>query len=44
MDYALIENELTNTVEDVSKAAGWTVDRKIVLAIASKFVASGKTF
>lgn len=44
MDYALIENGLTNTVEDVSKAAGWTVDRKIVLAIASKFVASGKTF
>lgn len=44
MDYALIENELTNTVEDVSKAAGWTVDRKIVLAIACKFVASGKTF
>lgn len=44
MDYALIENELINTVEDVSKAAGWTVDRKIVLAIASKFVASGKTF
>ena len=44
MDYVLIENKLTNTVEDVSKAAGWTVDRKIVLAIASKFVASGKTF
>ncbi|EKU41131.1 hypothetical protein C518_3862 [Lysinibacillus fusiformis ZB2] len=40
----MIENEFANTVEDVSKAAGWTVDRKIVLAIASTFVASGKTF
>ncbi|WP_336636332.1 DUF4003 family protein [Lysinibacillus fusiformis] len=44
MDYVMIENQFTNTVEDVSKAAGWTVDRKIVLAIASTFVASGKTF
>lgn len=44
MDYVMIENEFVNTVEDVSKAAGWTVDRKIVLAIASTFVASGKTF
>ena len=44
MDYAIIENEFTNTVEDVSKAVGWTVDRKIVLAIASTFVASGKNF
>lgn len=44
MDYVMIENEFANTVEDVSKAAGWTVDRKIVLAIASTFVASGKTF
>lgn len=44
MDYVMIESEFANTVEDVSKAAGWTVDRKIVLAIASTFVASGKTF
>ncbi|MEQ6051341.1 DUF4003 family protein [Lysinibacillus capsici] len=44
MDYMMIENEFANTVEEVSKAAGWTVDRKIVLAIASTFVASGKTF
>lgn len=44
MDYVMIENEFANTVEDVSKAAGWTVDRKIVLAIASTFVASGKNF
>ncbi|WP_155593067.1 DUF4003 family protein [Lysinibacillus cavernae] len=44
MDYVMIENEFTNTVEDVSKAVGWTVDRKIVLAIASTFVSSGKTF
>jgi hypothetical protein len=44
MDYVMIENEFATTVEDVSKAAGWTVDRKIVLAIASTFVASGKTF
>ena len=43
MDYVMIENEFANIVEDVSKAAGWTVDRKIVLAIASTFVASGKT-
>lgn len=44
MDYMMIENAFTNTVEEVSKAAGWTVDRKIILAIASTFVASGKTF
>lgn len=44
MDYVMIENEFANTVEEVSKAAGWTVDRKIVLAIANTFVASGKTF
>lgn len=44
MDYVMIENTFTNTVEEVSKAAGWTVDRKIILAIASTFVASGKTF
>lgn len=44
MDYVMIENAFTNTVEEVSKAAGWTVDRKIILAIASTFVASGKTF
>ncbi|WP_341300971.1 DUF4003 family protein [Lysinibacillus sp. FSL H8-0500] len=44
MDYAMIENQFTNTVEDVSKAAGWTVDRKIILAIASTFLASGKIF
>jgi len=44
MDFVMIENQFTNMVEDVSKAAGWTVDRKIVLAIASKYVASGKTF
>lgn len=40
----MIENQLTNTVENISKAAGWTVDRKIILAIASTFLASGKTF
>jgi len=44
MDYAMIENQFTQTVEAVSKAAGWTVDRKIILAIASKYVASGKSF
>lgn len=44
MDYVMIENEFANTVEEVSKAAGWTVVRKIVLAIASTFVASGKPF
>lgn len=44
MDYTMIENQFTNTVEDVSKAAGWTVDRKIILAIASTFLASGKIF
>lgn len=40
----MIENQFTNMVEDVSKAVGRTVDRKIVLAIASKYVASGKPF
>lgn len=40
----MIENQFTNTVEDVSKAVGRTVDRKIVLTIASKYVASGKHF
>lgn len=44
MDLVLIEDHFTQTVEAVAKAAGWTVDRKIVLAIASKYVASGKTF
>lgn len=40
----MIENQFTNMVEAVSKAVGRTVDRKIVLAIASKYVASGKPF
>lgn len=40
----MIENRFTNTVEDVSKAVGRMVDRKIVLAIASKYVASGELF
>jgi len=44
MDFVLIANQFTNMVEDVSKAVGRTVDRKIVLAIASKYVASGKPF
>ena len=44
MDSALIENHFTQTVEMIAKAAGWTVDRKIILAIASMHVASGRTF
>lgn len=44
MDFVIIENHFTQTVEAVAKAAGWTVDRKIVLAIASTYIASGKTF
>lgn len=44
MDFVIIENQFTQTVDGVAKAAGWTVDRKIVLAIASTYVASGKTF
>lgn len=44
MDFVMIENQFTNMVDDVSKAVGRTVDRKIVLAIASKYVASGKPF
>lgn len=44
MDFVIIENQFTQTVDEVAKAAGWTVDRKIVLAIASTYVASGKTF
>lgn len=44
MDFAIIENQFTQTVDEVAKAAGWTVDRKIILAIASTHVASGRTF
>lgn len=44
MDFVIIENQLTQTVEAVSKIAGWTVDRKIILAIASTYIASGKVF
>ena len=44
MDFVIIENQFTQTIDEVAKAAGWTVDRKIVLAIASTYVASGKTF
>ncbi|MFJ7737992.1 DUF4003 family protein [Lysinibacillus sp. NPDC097287] len=44
MDFVIIENQFTQTVDEVAKAIGWTVDRKIVLAIASTYVASGKTF
>lgn len=44
MDLVLLETHFTQTVEAVAKAAGWTVDCKIVLAIASMFVASGNTF
>ncbi|EON71035.1 DUF4003 family protein [Lysinibacillus sphaericus] len=44
MDIVIIENQFTQTVEGVAKAAGWSVDRKIILAIASTYVASGKTF
>jgi hypothetical protein len=44
MDIVIIENQFTQTVEAVSKVAGWTVDRKIILAIASTYVASDKVF
>lgn len=44
MDIVIIENQFTQTVEAVSKIAGWTVDRKIIFAIASTYVASGKVF
>ena len=44
MDFVIIENNFTQTVDEVAKTAGWTVDRKIVLAIASTYVASGKMF
>ncbi|MFJ7649697.1 hypothetical protein ACIQ1H_19475 [Lysinibacillus sp. NPDC097279] len=44
MDVVIIENQFTQTVEAVSKVAGWTVDRKIILAIASTYVASGKVY
>ncbi|MGE7092780.1 DUF4003 family protein [Lysinibacillus sp. NPDC048646] len=44
MDFVIIENQFTQTVEDIAKAAGWSVDRKIILAIASTFVATGRTF
>jgi len=44
MDIVIIENQFTQTVEAVSRIAGWTVDRKMILAIASTYVASGKVF
>lgn len=44
IDFVLLENQFTQTVEAVSKTAGWTVDRKVVLAIASTYVASRETF
>ncbi|QDQ03370.1 DUF4003 family protein [Lysinibacillus fusiformis] len=44
MDFVIIENQFTQTVEDIAKAAGWSVDRKIILAIASTYVATGRTF
>ncbi|MGE7842731.1 DUF4003 family protein [Lysinibacillus sp. NPDC093712] len=44
MDIVIIENQFSQTVEAISKVAGWTVDRKIILAIASTYVASDKVF
>ncbi|WP_227665390.1 hypothetical protein [Lysinibacillus varians] len=44
MDIVIIENQFTQTVEAVSKVAGRAVDRKIILAIASTYVAAGKMF
>jgi len=44
MDIVIIVNQFTQTVEAVSKIAGWTVDRKIILAIASTYVASGLVY
>ncbi|MFJ5791874.1 hypothetical protein ACIQXW_19840 [Lysinibacillus sp. NPDC097162] len=44
MNIVIIENQFSQTVEAVSKVAGWTVDRKIILAIASTYVASDKVF
>ncbi|MFJ7668866.1 DUF4003 family protein [Lysinibacillus sp. NPDC097195] len=44
MDIVIIENQFTQTVEAVSKVTGWAVDRKIILAIASTYVATGKVF
>ncbi len=44
MDFVIIENQFTQTVEDIAKATGWSVDRKIILAIASTYVATGRTF
>lgn len=42
MDIVIIENQFTQTVEAVSKVAGRAVDRKIILAIASTYVAAEK--
>ncbi|AVK94957.1 hypothetical protein FCT18_12595 [Lysinibacillus sphaericus] len=44
MDIVIIENQFTQTVEAVSKVAGRAVDRKIIFAIASTYVAAGKMF
>ena len=44
MDVVIIENQFTQTVEAVSEIAGWSVDWKIILAIVSTYVDSGKGY
>lgn len=39
-----VKQELQQVFEQVKTAAGWTVDKRISLSIASYFVATGKTF
>ena len=39
-----VKQDLQTTFEQVKNAVGWTVDKRILLSIASYYVTSGKTF
>ena len=39
-----VKQDLQNTYEQVKTAVGWTVDKRILLSIASYYVTTGKTF
>ncbi|MFC6040633.1 DUF4003 family protein [Paenisporosarcina macmurdoensis] len=39
-----VKQDLQTTFEQVKNAAGWTVDKRIMLSIASYYVTTGKTF
>jgi len=39
-----VKQDLQTTFEQVKTAVGWTVDKRILLSIASYYVTTGKTF